>query len=48
VLPPAGDDHLIAERVKGFCKAAADAGAASSDEDGVAGEIHGVRASTGS
>jgi len=40
-----GNDHLVAERVKGFCKPAADAGATAGDEDRVAGWIHGVRVS---
>ena len=37
-----GDDDLVAEGVKGFSESAADAGAAAGDEDGVAGEVHGV------
>ena len=37
LLAAAGDDDLVAERVEGFGEAAADAGAAAGDEDGVAG-----------
>ena len=37
LLAPAGDDDLIAEFVEFFRKAAANAGAAAGDEDGVAG-----------
>jgi hypothetical protein len=40
-LAASGDDHLVAELVQRFRKAAADAGAAAGDEDGVAGEVHG-------
>ena len=35
-------DDLIAHGVKRFRKAAADAGAAAGDENGVAGEVHGA------
>jgi hypothetical protein len=36
----AGDDDLIAERMKGLSETAADAGAAASNENGVAAEFH--------
>jgi hypothetical protein len=39
---PAADDDLVAEPMKGFGDAAADAGCASGDEDGVAAGFHGV------
>ena len=37
----AGDDDLVAERVKRFGQPAADAGAAAGDQNGVAGHVHG-------
>ena len=40
LLAAAGDDDLVAEIVKGLCQSAADAGAAASDEDSVAGGLH--------
>ena len=42
LLTPAGDDDLVAERMKGLRQAAADAGAAAGDENGVVGEFHWV------
>ena len=45
LLAAAGDDDFVAELVEGFCEAAADAGAAAGDEDGVSGGFHLVRSS---
>jgi hypothetical protein len=40
LLAPAGDDDMISEGVEGFRKATANAGAASRDQDCVAGSLH--------
>ena len=42
LLAATGDDDFVAELVEGLCEAAADAGAAAGDEDGVSGGFHGV------
>src|SRR3546814_9933553 len=42
-LPPAGDDHRVAEIVETLRERFADARSAAGDEDGVAGLFHGGR-----
>lgn len=42
LLAAASDDDFVAEGVEGFGEGAADAGASSGDEDGVAGRVHAV------
>ncbi len=41
-LAAASDDDLVALLVEGFGEAAADAGSAASDENGVAGRVHAI------
>jgi hypothetical protein len=41
-LASAGDDDLVAQAVEGLGQAAADAGSAAGDEQGVASQLHGV------